>query len=375
MKTHQLTLLLFGLFALTFTACLEDKAEVLYRFYSDEDYEKLSQVLDIPNQAINYNSNSNNHNFFTPTVSNNAALLGRVLFYDHKLSKNEKVSCASCHLQDHGFADKVAFSEGFDGKLTERNSLSLSINISTYESQGIGFFWDERSNSIREQSIETIENPIEMGMKMAELANRLKQEEYYQILFNKAFPGQGINKNTITSALTSFINSIATFDSKYDQEFSVTRNIHSHFNGFTEKENRGKALYIANCQSCHGDMMFQEKTIANNGLDMAYTDQGLGSRTRQASDNGKFKVPSLRNVAISGPYMHDGRFATLLDVVNHYSEGIQNHPNLDFDLKDGQRAVKMNFTETEKADLVAFLETLTDETLMKDKRFSDPFLQ
>ncbi|MFK7933143.1 MAG: cytochrome-c peroxidase [Saprospiraceae bacterium] len=375
MKTNQLLLLLFC-FSLTFTACLEDKTEILYRFYSDEDYQVLSQTLDLPNEVVNYNSETDRQFVFTPPVSNNTALLGRVLFYDHKLSKNEKVSCASCHLQDHGFADKVAFSEGFDGRLTERNSLSLSINISTYESQGIGFFWDERSNSVREQSIETIENPIEMGMKMDELADRLKQEEYYQILFAKAFPSQGINKSTITSALSSFVNSIATFDSKFDREFRQKGTMHEDFDGFTVDENRGRALFVANCQSCHGNMMFPSRNMANNGLDMEYSDQGLGARTQNAHDNGVFKIPSLRNVAISGPYMHDGRFNSLMEVMEHYSEGIQEHPNLDFELRDeNAHARKMNFTSTEKADLVAFLETLTDKTLIEDKRFSDPFIR
>lgn len=373
MKTNYFFLLLTTIL-ITSTSCLEDKSEVLYRYYSDEDYQTLSKILDIPNDQINYRSTGSNFFSNNNSINNNAALLGRVLFYDHKLSKNEKVSCASCHLQEHGFADKVAFSEGFDGELTDRNSLSLSINISTYEDLGIGFFWDERSNSVQSQSKETIENPIEMGLQMEELIDRLKGEEYYQILFKKAFPGQKISEQTITSALAHFVNSIATFDSKFDHGFAANGHLETDFSNFTEKENRGKALYAANCQSCHGNVIFPGRRIANNGLDMEYTDNGLGKRTNNPSDNGVFKIPSLRNIGVSGPYMHDGRFDTLLEVVEHYSSGIQSHPNLDGELRQSDnKARQMNFTAQEKDDLVAFLETLTDEKLMHDKRFSTPF--
>lgn len=385
MKTKHLAILLV-LLGTGLVSCLEDQAQVIRQHFSEEDYQVISQTLDIPQVPVSYQPVSPNHfggNHFNGSnkINSNAAVLGRVLFYDKKLSKSETVSCASCHIQEHGFSDKVAFSKGFDGKLTERNSLALNVNVSgsTYEDMGIGFFWDERSFSVSEQSLETIQNPIEMGMHMDDLIERLKAEDYYQILFEKAFPTQEISSETVTAALSNFVNAIANLDSKFDQGVNENHgNSFADFSNFSVEENLGKALFNENCSSCHGDNVFPGQRVSNNGLDVEYTDKGVGKQTNNSFDNGLFKVPSLRNIAVTGPYMHDGRFNTLEEVVEHYSSGIKPHPNLGFTLRNqtnnnSVNARQLNFTNQEKQNLIVFLKTLTDETLLKDKRFSDPF--
>ena len=151
-------------------------------------------------------------------------------------------------------------------------------------------------------------------------------------------------------------------------------NIFADFVGYTAQENIGKTLYMDNCASCHSfDHQFTEVATANNGLDINYEDKGVGEHSSDPSKIGVFKVPFLRNIELTGPYMHDGRFATLDDVINHYSEGIQNHDNLHNNLRSGDVAKKMNFTDDDKASLKAYLLTLTDKEVIADVKFSDPF--
>lgn len=358
-----------------FTSCLQDDVSIERTFFTDEEYAVVSQQLNLPQTPHEYNIEFPRHVGGRSFISNHKAMLGRVLFYDNKLSKTEKVNCSSCHLADKGFADNETFSEGFDGEITLRNSLSLGVNVTTYDNSGSSFFWDERAATVQQQSVETIQNAIEMGMDFTDLVDRLKGEEHYQILFRKAYPSEGITQNTITDALSNFVNGIASFNTKFDREMEKSfGNMHNAFASFTAEEEMGKNLFIQHCQNCHGNNIVTFRKMANNGLDLEYEDKGVGARTNSASLNGVFKVPLLRNVELTNPYMHDGRFATLEEVVEHYNSGVQNHPNLDHALKDFNNVpVKLNLNLEEKAALVAFLKTLTDETLATTERFQDPF--
>lgn len=370
-----------------FSSCLKDQGNVTTVVYTQEQLQALQATLDLDDKLIDYSVNLPDHienqGGAAPLINNHKALLGRVLFYDNKLSKNEAVNCSSCHLQEKAFSDVVAFSEGFDGEKTKRNSLALGAVVNfeaSYDNPGGSrsfFFWDERAHTIAEQSTLTIQDDIEMGMDMDELTQRLSGETYYQVLFQKAFGDENVTPERITNALEEFINSLASANSKFDQ--AVIENGGSHFgnlSGLTSQENLGKTLYSSKCANCHGhDLVALSRATANNGLDEVYEDKGRYEISNFENDKGVFKVPVLRNIELTAPYMHDGRFETLEEVVDHYSEGIQNHPNLDFSLKEDffGEPVKMNFTDDEKAALVAFLKTLTDYEFIAETKFSDPF--
>jgi cytochrome c peroxidase len=378
-----------------FSSCLKDSEKIELSAYTESQYQTLKKYLDLPNEVLDYHVTLPSHissvGLSPVQVSSDKATLGRVLFYDKQLSKNGKVSCASCHKQSIAFSDDVAFSEGFDGQVTERNSIALGsvVNFSAYYStentspfgSAVRFFWDERAGSVQEQSEMTLENKIEMGMEMYQLPSKIANSEYYPILFSAAYGDPAITEERILGALTDFIMGMGSYESKYDKEAS--RNLNNDFAeyaGFTASENRGKDLYLLNCQSCHGRRFGRPgKRVANNGLDMDYVDNGVGALENDPSKNGVFKVPTLRNIAVTGPYMHDGRFETLEEVIDHYSTGIKSHPNLDTDLKEyngnGQyEAKKFNFSASDKKALVDFLHTLTDDKFITAEKFSDPFI-
>lgn len=376
-----------ALMMLTLFACVKDNVDSQIKHYTDNEYQTITAVLDLPQDPLDYSlkipSNLGGNSFATQ-VNNDKATLGRVLFYDTNLSANQTTSCASCHEASKAFADGRAGSEGFDGEITPRNSMALGAVVNFESSYGgsssfnqnAGFFWDDRALSVEEQSEETIQNPIEMGMDFGLLTQRVRNLDYYDILFKKAFGNNATpHKDNILEALAVFVNSIASFDSKFDRGLDGNHSTDFAFSNFTVQENLGKTLFNENCASCHGAKNATTvKSVANNGLDMVYTDKGVGGLTNRQSDMGVFKVPMLRNVELTFPYMHDGRFETLEDVIEHYSSNIKAHSNLDENLKDINGQPKnMNFSTEEKAALVAFLKTLTDvESLMQEK-YLDPF--
>lgn len=365
-----------------------DNIDETFKDYSDEDYAILSKRLNLPSEVYNYSANFEDDFFINhsgeETVhsrrGNHKATLGRVLFYDNKLSINESVSCASCHKQELAFADDVAFSEGFDGELTTRNSLPLGNTIGFETAYGGGFSrslfsWDESNANISSQSKAAIISEIEMGMDMPMLIDRIKKDEVYSILFEKTYGNTNIEEQQVLEAIEEFVNSIVSSESKFDHELMNSEgNIFSDFSGFNKKENEGKNIYNLHCSSCHSsDHMFTSKAVANNGLDFFYEDKGIGARTNKSKDNGVFKIPFLRNIELTGPYMHDGRFETLREVIDHYSEGVLSHPNLDSKLKNGAFPKQLNLSEEQKVALEAYLRTLTDKTLLADVKFADPF--
>jgi cytochrome c peroxidase len=270
-------------------------------------------------------------------VTDDGATLGRVLFYDKKLSKNDKISCGSCHQQSHGFSDPRAFSFGFQGGQTARNS-------------------------------------VEMGMDLSDLAGKLGRTSYYPSLFMKAFGSADITTERISVALGEFVQSIQSYRSRYDQ------GLQNGFADFSSIENSG--LYLFNsigCRNCHQTENLYSETAFNNGLDSVYTDRGVGAVTGDSTQDGLFKVPSLRNIAVTAPYMHDGRFATLDEVIEHYDSGVHQNRNLSAKLTTndsiGGPPKRLYLLPYQKLQLIAFLETLTDQPLLNDPRFTDPFPQ
>ncbi len=314
----------------------------------------------------------------TPTnnvVTNPAATLGRVLFYDQRLSINGTVSCSSCHQQSAGFSDPRAFSVGFAGGLTGRNSMGLGN--ARYYARG-RFFWDERAATLEEQVLQPIQNSVEMGLTLPALVARLEAEPFYTNLFANAFGTTTVDTNRIARALAQFVRSLVSTRSKYDAGVPVG------FTNLTTQENLGRQIFLgqvgnATCAACHGTDAHTAPTINNNGLEFPYVDPGVGGITARPQDQGLFKSPSLRNIELTAPYMHDGRFATLDEVVEFYNSGVVFNPNLPPPLRappvPGQppSARRLNLTLAQKAALVAFLRTLTDTGLTTDAKFSDPF--
>jgi cytochrome c peroxidase len=302
-------------------------------------------------------------------VTDHGATLGRALFYDTRLSANNTVSCGSCHVQKNAFVDPNRASKGFEGKRTDRHASSL-VNL-RYVTRG-RFFWDERAGNLEETVLVPIQSKLEMGQDLTRLMEVLARDEHYPGLFQKAFGDEKITQERTAKALTQFLRSMVSCRSKYDEGRARVSSARDDFENYTVQENRGKALFMSNCAVCHlpgQDAHFVMIAPANNGLDADHKtgDGGVGDITLNGRQIGLFKSPSLRNVEVAAPYMHDGRFDTLEKVLDHYSKEVKPHPNLD------PRMHRLNFTGSEKAALIAFLKTLTDHKFLTDPKFSDPF--
>lgn len=300
----------------------------------------------------------------TNPITDAGATLGRVLFYDRRLSVNDKVACASCHSPQFAFADTARLSRGFNGGLTGRHSMGLA-NARFY--QRGRFFWNERAASLEAQVLQPIQDPVEMGMTLPDLVTKLSLTSYYAPLFQAAFGTPAIDADRISRALSQFVRSLVSGTSRFDQAFASAP---PNFNAiFTADELAGQAIYNnqgGGCVRCHGTNAFISDDIHNTGLDATVTDVGAGA--------GRFKAPSLKNIALRAPYMHDGRFRTLEEVVDFYNAGIQNNPNLDQRLRgpNGQPQ-RLGLNQTQRNQLVAFLRTLTDDAFVNNPKFQSPF--
>lgn len=360
---------------------------------SKEGYVELTNHVNLPMEADNYSVELPPHLWHLGSrnqfVDNKLATIGRVIFYDTKLSTTGDISCASCHDQKKAFSDGFKLSKGPGNLLTDRNSLALaaaSSNTSFWilENQiggsttDLRFGWDNSKANLFEEIETALTKPNGMGhQRLSTIVKRLQKDPVYQILLTD-FNGQSIiDERIMFMALENFIKSITAFNSKFDKGFAKDRylDVDEDFSNFTLSENLGKKLYMENCARCHTgrhDQIF--KPIANNGLDMVYEDKGAGTFAGPEFD-GHFRIPFLRNIALTAPYMHDGRFETLEEVIDHYSNGIKNHRNLSRELKTFNSPKNMDFSESDKKNLISYLNTLTDETIINDEKFSDPWIK
>lgn len=338
------------------------------------------------NEALKINGNE--------FVENDVATLGRVLFYEKQLSVNNTVSCGSCHMQNFGFADGRQFSPGFELLNTPRNSPGI-VNAGAMES----FFWDGRAHGLKNMVTMPVQNHLEMGIENFDYAvAKIKAIPYYKQLFEDAYGTDTVDKKKIATALTQFIASIVTVNTKYDKGMT------QRFANFNTSELEGQKLFTAlSCETCHsinlnGFGWSGGERFANIGLDTEYEDNGMYNPNNPKRNNivykGMFKAPELRNIALTAPYMHDGRFATLEQVIEHYNSGVKNHPSLSWNFTNGgllnhmnrlpiefRRKIdgkvndtwRLNLSSVEKKALVDFLKTLTDNDVIRNPMFSDPF--
>lgn len=288
--------------------------------------------------------------------------LGSQLFLDRRLSADNTESCASCHHPREGFSEHRRFSRGIDGDNGTRNAMPLE-NLAWKRE----FFWDGRAASLREQVLQPIQNPIEMHESLEYLVRKLRLDSDYPRLFANAFGSREINSDRVARALEQFLLVQVSFDSKFDHVLAgqekLTPEEQRGFELFNTEYDPYHGQYGADCFHCHGGPLFQSQSFANNGLDTEFKDPGRYAVTKREGDRGKFAVPSLRNVAVTGPYMHDGRFQTLEEAVEHYCTGMKRSATLDPNLaKHPDGGVPLSAAD--KHALVAFLKTLTDERFL-----------
>ena len=346
-------------------------------------------AIPFPSDIVNNITEMDNTPADNP-ITDAGATLGRVLFYDVDLSQNHTIACASCHIQEFSFSDTARFSVGFDGGLTRRNSMGL---IHARFQKDSFFFWDNRAHSLEIQTLMPFQSPVEMGMTLQGIIDRVSAKPFYAGLFQSAFGTTTVSADRISKALAQFIRSMNTFGSKYRQgvELSTGNPSIVPFPNFTAEENLGKDLFMditrGNCQACHTRNIMVQQGSKNIGLDLVYADNGVGEATGNHNKDGQFSVPSLINIELTAPYMHDGRYKTLEEVIDFYSDSIKAHPNLDGFLREiipGNPNPNNNTCDTcpprrphysaqEKAALLAFLKTLTDTSITTDPRWSNPF--
>lgn len=299
--------------------------------------------------------------FNNNTLSRERFELGRKLFYDTRLSRDNTISCGSCHQQFAAFAQiDHAVSHGVDDLLGTRNSPPI-FNLNWHTS----FFWDGGVNHIESQPINPIENPVEMDETIESIIEKLKKDATYVSMFKAAYGDEQINSQRIFKTISQFMGMMVSSNSKYDKY------VRNEAGGtMTNTELSGLSVFRAKCETCHKEPLFSDFTLRNNGLKpTSVNDSGKAHITKLAADLYKFKVPSLRNLKYTMPYMHDGRFETLEEVLDYYSNDVNtSSPTLDPAMHNSNIAL----TAQEKTDLLAFLNTLNDETFVKDSRFAEP---
>tara|TARA_R110002020_G_scaffold264813_1_gene479482 strand:+ start:516 stop:1634 length:1119 start_codon:yes stop_codon:yes gene_type:complete len=311
--------------------------------------------------------------------------LGRMLFYEKKLSADGTISCGSCHQQQNAFSDGKQFSFGVNDSIGDMNAMSLS-NLHWQNK----FFWNGRAASLEIQAVQPIEDPREMNLPIEEAVSRLQADGQYPRLFKSAFGTEEITSELIGKALSQFERTLVSANSKFDSwirnEVELTPEEQLGLELFFTHPDPKLQLRGGNCSDCHLGFLTagDPNGIAgfhNNGLDSEENlDSGLMKVTSNAFDKGKFKAPGLRNIALTAPYMHDGRFGSLEEVLDHYNDHIQNSSTLDVlileasnELPDGSEAVKLHLSEEEKKAIIAFLHTLTDQQFITNSKFSNPF--
>ena len=301
--------------------------------------------------------------------------LGRMLFYDKKLSKGEQQACADCHQQVDGFSDKRQFSIGVDELPGTRQAMPI-FNLAWHSNQ---FFWDGRANLLRDQALLPIQDELEMDETLGNVIAKLNAEQTYKDQFSRAFGSDKITAEKIGLAMEQFMLSIVSSSSKYDKYLEGSLEL-------SPSEERGRVLFFteynpffpdvsgADCTHCHGGNNFEDDTYKNNGLDTDadFSDIGREGVTLKPEDRAKFKVPTLRNVAITAPYMHDGRFPTLEEVIDHYNQGLKESTTVDPTILY-TKETGLFLTDQDKGDLINFLRTLTDDVFLNNEEYKTPF--
>ena len=308
-------------------------------------------------------------------LTKQGVLLGKMLFYDNKLSQGEIQACSDCHRQLDGFSDTLQLSLGVREIEGRRQAMPI-FNMAWHSNE---FFWDGRADKLRDQALLPIQDEVEMDETLEDVIAKLSAEKDYQDQFMRAFGSEEITAEKMALAMEQFMLSIVSYNSKYDKYLAGEIEL-------TESEERGRVLYFqeynpffpddsgADCQHCHGGNNFENDQYMNNGLDTdaEFTDLGREEVTLNAADRAKFKVPSLRNIAVTPPYMHDGRFQTLEEVIDHYNEGIKESSTADPTVLNTIQTGLL-LTAQDKEDLVNFLHTLTDETFLNNPEYQSPF--
>ncbi len=306
-------------------------------------------------------------------VTVEGAALGRFLFYDKILSNDESMSCASCHKQAFAFSDSPnVFSEGSNGKLSKRNTMPI-FNLAWRPS----LFWDGRAESIEAQIFHPVRGLNEMNNSWLEVEDRVRKKVFYAEKFKESFPNQKIDSVLISKAIAQFLRTLISYQSKYDRVLGGGEYFsEAEYRGFVKVNDQS----MADCLHCHStddNALGTRNLFVNNGLDFAkdakdYADRGRGDVSRKKEDYGKFATPSLRNLLFTAPYMHDGRFKTLEEVLSFYGEGVQSGVNTDSRMGLAHRS-QLKMTEEDKKDILAFLYTLSDSSFISNANFSNPF--
>ncbi|MEZ4916393.1 MAG: cytochrome c peroxidase [Chitinophagales bacterium] len=294
------------------------------------------------------------YQFTTNKLTENGFLLGRKLFFDPFLSKDGSISCASCHHPNKYFADEgMAISEGVGGKFGIRNAPSITNTVFTP-----AFMWDGGVAHLDVSALPALTDTNEMAETMAHLIEKLNNHAEYPALFEKAFGSDSIYTQVLFYAFSQYVGSVVSASAKYDK-------VKQGKASFTQKEQAGYAIFKTQCNTCHTEPLFTNYSYKNNGLDNNFSeDLGRGRITLSPADEGKFRVPSLRNVMQTAPYMHGGRFATINEVLNHYTNGIVQSATLDESLQNG-----ISLSEADKTNLILFLHTLTDEDMRNNSKY------
>ncbi|WP_199287752.1 cytochrome-c peroxidase [Pseudotamlana carrageenivorans] len=293
--------------------------------------------------------------------------LGKKLFFDPILSVDNSLACANCHAPTLAFSDAERFSSGVNATLGDRNAMPLFNLAWNYDEL---FFWDGKTFSLEHQAFAPVTDPLEMQNTWQTVEQHLQQHDEYPELFEKAFGTSKIDSVLVTKAIAQFERSLISANSKFDKyllgEAQLTPEERNGFDVFMD-ENRG------DCFHCHGsdkNPLWTDNAFHNNGLDEKFTDLGLGAITGDPADNSKFKTPSLRNLAFTAPYMHDGRFLTLEDVINHYSEGLKHSATIDPLMKKVANG-GVNLSDKDKADLKKFLLSLSDYEFVNNSALNE----
>jgi len=286
--------------------------------------------------------------------------LGRKLFHDPILSADNSQSCASCHLQQASFSDPRPFSIGIDGLAGTRNAMAL-INVGWINR----FNWDGSSESLEEQAFEPVVNPIEMHNSWPQAVSSLKSDTVYKRMFFEAFGTLSFDSSHVVKAIAQFERTLISSNSKWDRYLRGETTL-------TQAESRGFEIFFTekgDCFHCHSTILFTNNEFHNNGLDAVFADPGLFEVTNDPNDLGRFRTPTLRNAEFTAPYMHDGRFQTLEEVIDFYSEGLQYSETIDPLMKNVDQG-GIQLTEEEKFYLLTFLKTLTDTSFVQNSDYA-----